>query len=150
MKWYAGRNLVSIKLNTDGMLSWLLCIFSLCSMYNSGYKAPSENKVTGLAHQSLVNPVSFSPYLFISKSQPPTLSPWGYPGSNQGWTQVDKPVSTENRASSQGGLLPNVRGLLEFPQLGSEVTLDLSLFSPFLFLPLEWQYLAYASPTTEF
>ena len=26
MKWYAGRNLVSIKVNTDRMLSWL-CIF---------------------------------------------------------------------------------------------------------------------------
>ena len=56
----------------------------------------------------------------------------------------------EDRASSQRGLLPNVRGLLEFPQLGFEVTLDLSLFPPFLFLPLEWQYLSYASPTIEF
>ena len=59
-------------------------------------------------------------------------------------------MGTEDRASSQRGLLPNVRGLLEFPQLGFEVTLDLSLFPPFLFLPLEWQYLSYASPTIEF
>lgn len=62
----------------------------------------------------------------------------------------DNPVGIEDRASSQRGLLPNVRGLLEFPQLGFEVTLDLSLFPPFLFLPLEWQYLSYASPTIEF
>ena len=48
----------------------------------------------------------------------------------------DTPVGTEGqRASSERGLLPNFRGLMEFAQLGFEVTLDLSLFSSFLFLP---------------
>ena len=45
----AGKNLVSIKGNTDGMLS-RLCVFHFAQCTAQGIKARSENKVTGLAH----------------------------------------------------------------------------------------------------
>ena len=58
MKRYAGRKLVSIKVNTDGRLSWL-CIFHFAQCTTQDIKVPSENKVTGLASPLLGLPVSF-------------------------------------------------------------------------------------------
>ena len=69
MKRYAGRNLVSIKVNTEGLLSWL-CILHFAQCTTQGIKVPSENKVMGLAHRSLASPCqSFFPFPF-------RLIPW--------------------------------------------------------------------------
>ena len=61
------RNLISIKVITDGMLSWL-CIFQPYCMYNSVYKSPEENKVKGASLTEAWSPrvsflISFSIFL---------------------------------------------------------------------------------------
>ena len=83
-KTFAGRNLISIKVITDGMLSWLH--FSLCCMYNSGYKSPEKNKVNGPHSKKLGHPVSLSLLLYLSLCIPDIIHPEDIPGLCWGWT----------------------------------------------------------------
>ena len=92
-KTFAGRNLISIKVITDGMLSWLH--FSPCCMYNSGYKSLEKNKVRGLTWRSLVTLCLFL-YLFIYLSSfADVIHPEDMPGLCWGWTSAPAPFSQE-------------------------------------------------------
>ena len=84
-KTFTGRNLISIKVITDGVLSWL-CIFHLAVCITQGIKALRRIKCTGLAQRSLVTPCLFL-YLFIDLSSfTDVVHPEDILGLCWGWT----------------------------------------------------------------
>ena len=84
------RNLILIKVITDGMLSWL-CIFHLAVCITQGIKAPRKIKVNGSRSKKLGHPMSLYLFIYLS-SFADVVHPEDIPGLCWGWTSAEMNV----------------------------------------------------------